>query len=78
MRVAMPFAAACAVAMLSAAGCGDTVVPPTTGGAPPPDAAPKVAPNVPKAAQAPSPVPGQANDHSSPAFKDGGKNDPSK
>ena len=33
-------------------------------------------PVVPKGAQIPSPAPGQANDHSSPAFKGGGKPDP--
>ncbi len=35
-------------------------------------------PIVPKGAEAPSPMPGQANDHSSPAFKNGGKADPHK
>ena len=33
-------------------------------------------PVVPKGAKIPSPAPGQANDHSSPAFKGGGKPDP--
>ncbi len=36
---------------------------------------PLPAPDVPKGAVPESPTPGQANDHSSPAFKDGGKND---
>lgn len=39
---------------------------------------PQVAPVVPKGAEAPTPAPGQANDHSSPGFKSGGKTDPSK
>ena len=35
-------------------------------------------PVVPKSAETPSPAPGQANDHSSPAFKGGGKTAPHK
>ena len=35
-------------------------------------------PVVPKGAESPSPLPGQANDHSSPVFKGGGKEDPHK
>lgn len=41
-------------------------------------APPLPAPDVPKGAAAPSPQPGQANDHSSPAFKGGGAPDPNK
>ena len=40
--------------------------------------APLPAPVVPKGAEAASPLPGQAGDTSSPAFKDGGKADPHK
>ena len=69
---------ACALAILFAAGCGSTEVPERTSSTPAPDAAPKVAPDVTKGSEAASPVPGQANDHSNPAFKGGGKNDPSK
>ena len=61
------------------AGCGKTEVPDrVTTPAPASTDVPKVAPDVPKGAQAPTPVPGQNNDHSSPAFKGGGKTDPSK
>jgi hypothetical protein len=35
-------------------------------------------PVVPKGAEAPTPQPGQAGDHSSPAFKGGGKPNPAK
>jgi len=35
-------------------------------------------PKVPKSAEAAAPTPGQAGDHSSPAFKGGGKVDPHK
>ena len=41
-------------------------------------APPLPAPNVPKGAETPSPQPGQAGDHSSPAFKGGGAPDPYK
>lgn len=86
MRTPIRVMTACAVALMFAAGCSKTEAPgrtsstspPTSTPAPAPDAAPKVAPDVPKGAQAPTPAPGQANDHSSPAFKAGGKNDPSK
>jgi hypothetical protein len=76
VRLVMFPAVAIAIAMV--AGCGKTEVPDRARAAPPSMDAPKVAPVVPKAAEAPSPVPGQANDHSNPAFKGGGKNDPSK
>ncbi len=39
---------------------------------------PLPAPNVPKGAEAQLPTPGQANDHSSPAFKGGGVPDKNK
>lgn len=39
---------------------------------------PLPAPNVPKGPAAPLPQAGQAGDHSSPAFKEGGKPDPKK
>jgi hypothetical protein len=78
MSAALRGLAAGAVVLLLAAGCGKTEVPDRATGAPAPNDAPKVDPVVPKAAQAPTPAPGQANDHSSPGFKAGGKNDPSK
>lgn len=78
-------ALACAAFLAAACGKGDDVPVPkvvapssTAGQAPAPSDVPQVAPNVPKAAEAPTPTPGQANDHSSPGFKSGGKNDPSK
>lgn len=82
--------ALCAVAVLFAAGCNKADAPPqpnlskNTSTAPGSASSPAVTvpdmpdPNVPKAAQAATPKPGQAGDHSSPAFKTGGKNDPSK
>ena len=82
--------ALCAVAVLFAAGCNKADDPPQPNlsekASPAPGSSPSPAvtvpdmpdPNVPKAAQAPTPTPGQAGDQSSPAFKGGGKNDPSK
>ncbi len=78
MSAALRGLAAGAFVLLLVAGCGKTEVPDRTTSAPAPDDAPKVAPVVPKGAEAPTPAPGQANDHSSPGFKTGGKNDPSK
>lgn len=74
-----PARLAIAFALALAAGCGNTEVPGrATTSAPAATDTPKVAPDVPKAAQAPTPAPGQNNDHSSPAFKGGGKTDPGK
>ena len=82
--------ALCAGAALFAAGCGKTDIPPppkvalpaptVQGGLSTPTlpTAPLPEPVVPKGAEAPSPTPGQAGDHSTPAFKAGGKNDPHK
>lgn len=78
MNTPIRLALAFAFALAFAAGCGKTEVPDRATGAPASTDAPKVAPDVPKAAQAATPAPGQNNDHSSPAFKSGGKNDPSK
>ena len=90
MKRPIPILAICAGIVLFAAGCGKTddspspkvaqqapsaqgaVSTPTLPSPPLPD------PVVPKGAEAASPVPGQAGDTSSPAFKDGGKTDPHK
>jgi hypothetical protein len=76
--------------VLFAAGCGKTDDPPLPKMAPQAPSgqasistptlpsAPLPDPVVPKSAETPSPMPGQAGDHSSPAFKDGGKADPHK
>jgi hypothetical protein len=76
-------------AILLAAGCGKSE--PLSSPQPPAQAAsgqaapsasvpvpPLPDPVVPKGAEAPTPKPGQAGDHSSPAFKDGGKPNPAK
>ena len=82
--------ALCTGAALFAFGCGKTespplpkITPPTLsvqGGLSTPTlpTAPLPEPKVPKGAEAPSPMPGQAGDHSTPAFKAGGKTDPHK
>ncbi len=72
---------ACTVLVLSVAGCNKTGVPQpelTVSSPKVPDPiVPKMPdPIVPKGAEAPSPLPGQANDHSSPQFKGGGAADP--
>jgi len=76
MKSSLYLTAACFAAALVPAGCNKV-------NPPPPVTAPVVvppmpAPVVPKSAEAPSPLPGQANDHSSPAFKVGGKPNPPK
>ncbi len=82
--------ALCAAAALLATGCGKTDSPPQSNAVAPvasgpaSPAAPVVLapdmpdPKVPKGAEAAAPTPGQAGDHSSPAFKAGGKVDPYK
>lgn len=82
--------AVCAGTVLLAAGCNKADAPPPPNlsqKAPPAPGSketPAVAvpdmpdPNVPKGAEAAAPKPGQAGDHSSPAFKTGGKTDPHK
>ena len=82
--------ALCAAAALFATGCSKTDSPPQSSAvapvasAPSTPAAPAVPapdmpdPKVPKGAEAAGPTPGQAGDHSSPAFKAGGKVDPQK
>lgn len=89
MKYPIPLLALCAGATLFATGCGKTSDPPLPKLSPPVaptqgsmstptlPSAPLPDPIVPKAAEAPSPAPGQAGDHSSPAFKAGGKVDPS-
>ena len=87
MNIYLPFAVAFA-AVLVIAGCekkddartGVSALPPvaqqnpqTTARATPPPP-----PNAPDKAGTPPPEPGQANDHSSPAFKAGGPPDPEK
>ena len=90
MKRSIPVLAVCVGTALFAAGCTKTSEPPPPGvpkQAPPAQgtsSAPAVVvppmpdANVPKGAEAPAPKPGQANDHSSPAFKGGGKTDPQK
>jgi hypothetical protein len=84
------YLALCAVPVLFAAGCNKADDPPKpnlsekASPAPGSSASPTVTPpvmpdaNVPKGAEAAAPVPGQAGDQSSPAFKAGGKTDPHK
>jgi hypothetical protein len=94
MKRAIPIFVLCASAVLLASGCSRTEDPPGpkeakketnrvssgqgTVSAPVSPAPPLPDPVVPKGAESPSPMPGQANDHSSPAFKGGGKEDPHK
>lgn len=90
MKRPIPILAICIGTFLFAVGCSKTADPPLPKLAPPVPSvqgtlstptlpsAPLPAPVVPKGAEAPTPVPGQAGDHSSPAFKAGGKTDPSK
>ena len=80
--------AVCAGAIVFAAGCkkAETPVAPTAApqaqSEPAPQAPPSTAtspmppPDVPKGDETSGPKPGQANDHSSPAFKGGGKEVP--
>jgi hypothetical protein len=83
VKRSLPILAVCATTVMFVAGCSKTDVPPppsvpnqaSTPAQPPP---PMPAPNVPKGAEASAPVPGQAGDHSSAAFKEGGKTDPHK
>lgn len=83
--------AACAGALIFAAGCNKTDTPPVSTAAPHaqsaqdpqsttamPSPPPLPAPDVPKRDVSSDPKPGQANDHSSPAFKAGGKEDATK
>jgi len=90
MKRAIPILAICAGTVLFAAGCSKTENPPlpkeaaqapSTQGAPSTPAPPTPQlpdPVVTKGAEAPKPTPGQAGDHSSPAFKAGGKTDTTK
>ena len=83
MKSSLPALAVCTALFLVVAGCGKTEAPvpaPVTNLPRAPDPIGPVLPDpsVPKGAQAPSPLPGQANDHSSPAFKSGGASDPHK
>ncbi len=74
------------LALAMIAGCGNKTEPKTAVPAPPlvaRDAPPSFVPTPPAQPNAVDdgkqrPAPGQANDHSSPAFKDGGKTDPKK
>jgi hypothetical protein len=74
------------LALAMIAGCGNKSEPKTAAPAPPvapKDAQPIVVPTPPAPPNAVDdgvqrPAPGQANDHSSPGFKDGGKPDPKK
>lgn len=86
MRKLLPAAIA---AVLLATGCEKTQDKPAEAPAPPPapaqSAAPPPTPTPPlpepdpaKASMPPTPLPGQANDHSNPDFKGGGKPDPTK
>jgi len=82
--------ALCASTVMFAAGCNKAEAPPQpnlsqkAAPAPGSSASPAVTapdmpdPKVPKGAEAAAPVPGQAGDQSSPAFKGGGKTDPHK
>lgn len=83
MKNPLPALAACTVLILFAAGCGKTEAPQpqaaTSSPRVPDPLVPKMPdPKVPKGAEAASPLPGQANDDSSPAFKGGGAADPHK
>ena len=94
MKRALPIFVLCAGAVLLGSGISKTEDPlgskeakkeakqvpsgPGTMSTPASPAPPLPDPVVPKGAASPSPLPGQANDHSSPAFKGGGKEDPHK
>ena len=83
MKKPLPLFLACTLLVLTAAGCDKTSAPlPELATSSPRISVPTVPempnPTVPKGAQAPTPLPGQANDHSSPAFKGGGATDPQK
>lgn len=90
MRRLPLYLALCAVPVMFAAGCSKADDPPQPNlspkASPAPESAPATAvkapdlpdPAVPKGAEAAAPVPGQAGDQSSPAFKAGGKPDPHK
>lgn len=80
-------AVTCAGALTFAAGCSRTEKPPETPAAPQAQPAqdapsstatppPMPPPDVPKGDASSGPKPGQANDHSSPAFKSGGQPTP--
>ena len=84
--------ATCAGALMFAAGCSRTETPAATTGAPPAKPAqdapsapstpspppPMPPPNAPTGDASSGPKPGQVNDHSSPAFKKGGKEESAK
>jgi hypothetical protein len=84
VKRSLPILAVCATTVMFVAGCSKTDVPTppsapkqaSTPAQPPPP--PMPAANVPKGAEASAPVPGQAGDDSSEAFKGGGKTDPHK
>lgn len=90
MKRPIPILAICAGTVLFAIGCSKTADPPLPKLAPqvpsvqgtlstPTLPSPHLPdPVVPKDAEAPSPMPGQAGDTSNPAFKAGGKADPHK
>ena len=80
--------ATCAALIIFSAGCSKTDTPPAPTAAPQSQSAPEPQsppstptspmppPDVPKGGEASGPKPGQAGDHSSPAFKGGGKEVP--
>jgi hypothetical protein len=74
----IPFFAIWAAAALFAVACTKTEVPKVTSGAPTPPVEKMPDPVVPKGPVVATPAPGQAGDHSSPAFKAGGKTDTTK
>jgi hypothetical protein len=88
MKLNTSIVAACVGALVFSAGCNKTDTAPAPTAAPqaqpasqpqsPPatPTAPMPPPEVPKGDEASGPKPGQANDHSSPAFKGGGKEVP--
>lgn len=90
MKRAIPQIAICACTVLFVAGCSKTdspqppkaaqQLPSEQGAVAPPSSTPPPMPEpiVPKGAEARSPLPGQAGDTSSEAFKDGGRPDPHK
>lgn len=83
MKKPFPLIVACTLLVLTATGCDKTQMPqPEIKVNSPSISVPTVPdmpdPKVPKKAEALSPQPGQANDHSSPTFKDGGVVDPKK
>ena len=88
MKSIVPVLAICAGTVLLAAGCNKKDNPPLSqaaqqapsaqGPAATPPAPPLPEAVVPKGAEAPSPLPGQAGDTSSEVFKGGGKQDPHK